>query len=83
VEYGRHLCAQRVDRDVYGDDRRSENSVQPANPFASVQVNGSGGYYTMQDSMTVNFDDAVTAGTLDTGGQAILLKGYWTTTAYI
>ncbi|MFA5975688.1 MAG: hypothetical protein WC859_05915, partial [Elusimicrobiota bacterium] len=49
--------------------------------FNNVAFSGSGGYWTMQDSMTVTSTMTFTAGTLDANGQGILLGGGWNSTA--
>ncbi len=50
--------------------------------FGTLQINGSGGTYVMQDSMTVVDDLLLTAGALDAtaSNQAIFLQGSWTAT---
>jgi len=49
-------------------------------PFASVVFNGSGGYWTLQDSMTALSNVTLTAGTLDTNSGSnlgIAVAGDW------
>src|SRR5207302_665516 len=50
--------------------------------FANVVINGSGGYWTLQDSMTVTSNMTITAGTLDTSGSnlGISVGGSWSNT---
>jgi hypothetical protein len=45
--------------------------------FGNIQFNGTGGYWTLQDSMTVVSTVTLTAGTLDSGAKNIALSGSW------
>src|SRR5262249_51968349 len=48
------------------------------NNFSYVQFNGSGGYWTLQDSITVGLTLTLTNGNVDSGAnQAIWLGGSW------
>ena len=48
--------------------------------FSYVNVNGNGGYWTLQDSMTVISTMTITKGTLDASTQAITVNGSWMNT---